>query len=156
MKYKIAYQPEVSLVYFSGNIDEHIGPVLIEIRSQMKGRRVVFDFTYLAQINSIGVSNWLAHIKAFDDLEVVYENCPQTFSSLWLMIPHFGGKGRLASLFAHYYCMACDSGHYHKTLVRQEDCVKANGFPPMPCPTCQKPMQPEPSDQEFLTIFLPG
>ena len=56
MKYKIAYQPEVSLVYFSGNIDEHIGPVLIEIRGQMKGRRAVFDFTYLGQINSIGVS----------------------------------------------------------------------------------------------------
>jgi hypothetical protein len=155
MKYKIAYQPDLSLVYFSGQIDEHIGPVLMEIRGQVRGSRVVFDLAYLTQVNSIGVATWLAHIKSFDDLQLSYENCPNCFSSLWLMIPGFGGKGTLDSLFAHYYCNACDDGTYHKTVVKKVDCVQLGDFPPLPCPVCRGAMKPEMSDQELLHIFVP-
>lgn len=155
MKYKIAVQPDVTQVYFSGNIDEHIGPVLAEVRSQVKSPRVVFDFEFLSQVNSIGVATWLAHIKAFDDVQLTYENCPSTFSNLWQMIPGLGGKGVLESLYAGYCCQKCDDGKYHKTLVRRADCVKLENWPPHPCPLCTSPMFPEESDRELLLIFLP-
>ncbi len=155
MKYKIAYQPDVTLVYFSGNIDEHIGPVLAEISNQVKTPRLVFDLEFLGQINSIGVATWLAHIRSFDGVALTYENCPSTFSSLWQMIPGLGGKGILESMYSAYCCTKCDDGTYHKTLVHRAECRELEGFPPYPCPLCTTPMYPEESDRELLNIFIP-
>jgi hypothetical protein len=153
LKYKVSYEPDQTTVRLSGPIDEHIGSVMEEIRSQVKGRRLVIDCDGVGLINSIGVSVWLAHIGAYTGYDLKFVRCPYTFTSLCLIIPSLPGTGSVESLYVRYLCAKCEDRDHRLVLADRTPTLAAGRFTEVPCPKCKRVMTPEPDDADLIEVF---
>jgi hypothetical protein len=153
VKYTIKFAADHTTVLFKGHIDERIGEAMTEIRPQVKTHGVVFDLSAVDLINSIGISTWIAHLAAFDGLDVRYLRCPHSFVTLCEMIPVLVKGRRLESFFIRYACDSCAGTDVHYGLVTRAETVAAGGFPAMACPRCKKPMEHDPHDDDFKSFF---
>jgi hypothetical protein len=136
-----------------GMIDERAGEVLREIRTQTKTPLLVFDCDGVTFINSIGVSTWIAHIKAFAGIDLRFVNATYPFASHCLIIPDLAGGGRIDSLYVRYYCEHCDTGDYQSSLATREEIAKQPRFRSLPCMRCRRPLAPDPDDGDFLALL---
>jgi len=155
MRYKMTFTPDLTTAHLRGHVDEHVGETLSEVRRQIRTRRAVLDLGGLGILNSIGVSIWLAHIKAFDDLELVLTHCPFSFTSLCLLMPELAGQGRIQSFYVRYYCDHCHDDQEQPALVTEDEATALGGCPPSACRRCGRPMAPEEADLDLLQLFTP-
>lgn len=153
VKYKVVFEPDLTTVHFSGHIDEHIAEVLSDLRPQIKTKRAVFRCEGINLINSIGISTWIAHIKAFDDLDLAYSHLPYNFISLCQMIPVLTAHRTLLSFYVRYECEACAGDDLQFHMVERDESLKLGRFKPMPCSKCHTPMEPDPNDEDLIELF---
>ena len=155
LTYKMTFADGITTAALDGMIDERAGEVLREIRTQVKTPAMVFDCDGVTFINSIGVSVWIAHIKAFSGLQLRFVNATYPFASHCLIIPDLAGGGRIDSLYVRYYCEHCDTGEYQLSLALRDDIAKQGRFRVLPCMRCRRPLGPDPDDGDFLALLGP-
>ena len=153
MRYKMTFEPELTTAHLRGHVDEHVGQALAEIRRQIRTRRAVLELSGLGILNSVGVSIWLAHIKAFDDLELGLAQCPYPFTSLALLVPELAGNGRIQSFYVRYYCDRCGDDEEQQGLVTAADAQALRAYPPLACRRCGTAMVNEEADLDLLQLF---
>lgn len=155
MKYQIQFAADCTTVTFKGHIDERIGEVLAEIRPQVRTRVAVFDLAGIDLINSVGISTWIAHLSAFDSVDVCYMRATYAFVSLCSMIPVLLVGRRLESFQIRYSCPPCDDAFDEVVLgwVTRDETLAAGKFRASTCPHCKKPMEADPHDEDFRTLF---
>ena len=155
MRYKMTFATDLTIAHLKGHVDEHVGGTLAEVRRQIRTRRAVLDLGGVGILNSVGVSIWLAHIKAFDDLELELTNCPHPFTSLVLLVPELAGKGRIHSFFVRYFCDHCADDEEQQGLVTSEETLALGTFPAKGCRKCGLAMGVEEADLDLLELFAP-
>ena len=147
LKYKVSYEPNLTIVRLNGPIDEHVSDALEDLRPQVKTPKLIFDCEHLSFINSIGAANWMALMREYSTIELCFVKCPTVFTNLCLILPDLTGGGRIDSLFVHYFCPGCEE-ELDNQLVHRAEIVKS-GFPPRSCPKCQTAMAVDPEDEDF-------
>ncbi len=153
MKYKIKFASDLTTVAFDGAIDEHIGPVLAEIRAQIKTKEALFDLAKVGLVNSIGVSTWIAHMAAFDGMSVAFTRVPYTFISLCRIIPVLAQGRTIHSFEIRFYCDHCDDDEVQFGFVHREEALVTGVIKAAVCPSCKKPMEADPNDTDYVRFF---
>lgn len=153
MKYKITNQPDVSVVFLQGNIDERINEALAAMRPKLTARHVVFQCEGVNLINSIGISQWIAAMKGFEGLDVAFSHMPYPFVSLCRMIPLLKQGRTIHSMQVRYFCDGCADDDVQTILVTRQEALAAGRFPAAPCRRCRQPMTVDPNDADYIELF---
>lgn len=150
LKYKTTFEPQLTTVKLSGPIDEHVGEVLEDLRPQVRTPHVTFDCEDVTIINSIGAATWMAHLRAFQEMDVKFIRCSTAFTSLCLIMPDLIGSGAVESLFVTYYCKPCD---HQLSILAERSQLLTSGYPEHDCSTCKAPMIVDPENADFIDVI---
>ena len=125
------------LVTLTGAIDEHaeLAPL-----AALDASAVDFDLADVSRINSCGVREWVALMRAVPPGRALrFRRCSLAFVTQLNMIGSFAGHAVIESFYAPYVCERC--GEDHLELLRIEDVLAAGGGAPVRrCPNCTDPL----------------
>lgn len=154
VRYKIEFQPGVAIVRFKGDIDEHVGEALADIRPQIKVPKLILRCEGIGLVNSIGISTWIAHLRSFDGIKIEYSHVPYMFAALMNIMPTLTGAADITSVEAQYYCDKCDPDEPQLMHVTATE-VKAfnKKLPPRACPKCKNALEGAENDIDFAELF---
>jgi hypothetical protein len=125
-----------------GRLDE--AAQLVREVGAWTARRVIIDTGELTFINSIGIREWMHFLAALTSAgaTVIHDRCSEPLVEQMCFIPAVRAGGTVRSFHAPYLCPAC--GAEASLLVDVEthrESLRALRAPPMPCPSCQQPME---------------
>ena len=126
-------------VAIKGQVDEasDLTPIAAEIGPGL----VVFDTSGIDRINSMGCKQWLRFMQVLDGRgnQTVLQNCSMAMAQQIVMIRGFEGGGAVRSVFAPYFCSACD--HEKLQLVELSQGFDVNEILSIPCDKCPAAME---------------
>ena len=97
------------------------------------------DLADVRRINSCGVREWINFVQQLGKRSLVLERCSVPVVAQLNMITNFVGKGRVESVFAPFFCAACDRQHLE--LVQTAGLSPQSALHEMSCPTCGAQME---------------
>lgn len=129
--------------------DANLAPLLQEPHSHL-----VFHFTQIREITSIGVRKWVEGLHALQKSgkTIEYQNCPEIFVEQWNLILEMTQGVAIHSFEISFICEDCDEEVLRMFKVTDLD---IENLPPLiPCPSCQKEMITEEEDAfHFMETF---
>jgi anti-anti-sigma regulatory factor len=119
--------------------------------AELKGR-VVLDLEGIDHVNSFGVREWIRFMTALREQtsEIVLERCSVPVVQQFHMVPNFLGRARVRSVFAPYFCSACNNEH--SVLVPLEPGVPVRMPAPPLCPNCNGPLEFDDIAEQFFSF----
>lgn len=139
LTWKVKQRDTDQLVAMSGMISEQAK--LETLADQVQGPVVAFDLGEVTRINSTGVRDWLTLIRALKakGIEIALERCSVPIVHHLNMISGFEGGGTVRSVFAPYYCAACN--REDQQLVSLDAGSEIHIDETRVCPECGGPME---------------
>ncbi len=152
MKIGCIIKGDTTTVTLEGNLSEESEQGLLELRSQIKTPKVVFDVAGVKHINSYGVLRWMGFVRDVGaKAQLEFHRCPINFIEYCGMLRGFLGGGQAVSMLITFCCQRCEA-----LSVRLLDCatVQAQGvLPEAACVGCGGRTRPD-LDIGSLTHFL--
>lgn len=101
-------------------------------------KRVAIDLSEVDRVNSYGVREWIRFLKALVDggAQVFLDRVSVPMVRQMNMIPQVRGGAEVRSLFAPYYCPACDDEQRLPLTAGSRDAPEH-----APCPACGAEME---------------
>lgn len=153
MEYSLSQTPEGKNVALMGLINEDSELTFQHILAEIKDeKRVIFNFSQVKTINSLGVRSWVSFLRNLEDkCEIVFAECTADVIMQINMIPSFLGKGKVESFYVNYVCEICNKEE--KKLVLTKD-LAPKTLPPSPvCSAEDCGIQTEELEEEYF-VFL--
>jgi len=154
-------KPSLSIKEEEGETRVIVGPVINEdMRALMAanemrlGKKIVFDFSEVQMINSVGVRDWCLFMARLNSAEVSYENCSEAVILEINMVCSFKGKAIIKSINREYECLDCRTkAIVHLNAGTDFDRGKLPEPQAVSCERCGKGSTPVTADDE-LFLFL--
>jgi anti-anti-sigma regulatory factor len=144
LTWKIETRGAETHVVLTGAISEYapLDPLLSELAGPSNPSTVTIDLAGVSSINSIGVRNWLELMRALETrgVALVLERCSVPIVHQLSMIAGFEGVGTVRSVFAPYYCAACNRAE-DRLLSLEGEGVAERLLEPGACPACGGPQE---------------
>ncbi len=139
---------DTTLAGLAGEIteDSDFGPLL-----EAAGTTLVLDLAEIKRINSTGVREWINFVSNLgkNGRKLVLERCSMPIVQQLNMISNFRGNGTIKSIYAPYYCAACDKPHAELVDL-------AAPIPdfdaPLACPDCGADMEFDDLADSYLSF----
>ncbi len=131
---------------FVGDINEYSDFNQIDLSDS---EEVIFDFSGVRFVNSIGLRGWILWVKKIKDKRVTFEGCPRYVVDQMNILDGFlPPQALVGSFFVPYYCDACDHTELylaHRGVDFQEGTAdqieKINMADKRKCPQCGAPAE---------------
>ena len=108
------------------------------------------NFKDVQRINSCGVRDWVLLLQARAGQPLAYEACPIAIVRQINSVPEFSKGIVIRSLFAPYFCEACDE----ERLILIDPATVQNRQPPaVPCATCKAPLKFDAIPNQFFQFL---
>ncbi len=124
-----------------GRLDEAVQ--LVPSVATWAARRVILDTGELTFINSIGIREWMHFLAGLTSAgaTLIHERCSEPLVEQMCFIPAVRCGGTVRSFHAPYLCSKCGAETSELIDVAlHHDTLRAMKAPPLPCPSCQAPM----------------
>ena len=144
--------PDVGKVILVGEINEDAEMTLGELKQQLPNQACTFNFKNVSSINSCGVRAWINFLRdAEGGRKISFEECTPEVVSQINMIPNFKGSASIKSVYAGYFCDACEN---HSLQLFQEGSNLPTDMnidlPDVVCKNCGEIMEMEELEEEFF------
>ena len=116
------------------------------------GKQLVLNLEGVQRINSTGVREWINFINALgkNNRDVTLERCSVAIVQQLNMIANFRGQAKVTSLFAPYFCAACDTDRT-RLLDLSQPLPDLNET--LPCSVCKEPMELDDLPESYLAFL---
>jgi len=141
-------------IAFIGKINEDSEMVFKTIISSLPpSQKIIFNFSQVTSINSLGVRSWITFLRSLNDtLEIIFQECTPDVIMQINMIPSFLGKGTVESFYVNYICDTCDKET--RELIKTAD-LKPKTFPNPPrCTNENCDIQTEELANEYFAFLM--
>lgn len=155
MEYKVSQDASgATHVALAGAINEDAELNLQALTRDLAGKpEVVFNFSQVKSINSLGVRAWVMFLRSVDDgRKIAFEECTPDVIMQINMIPSFVGKAAVRSFYTSYICENCDNSQ--RILIDTSSLAPKSLPPSQTCPKCQSPMETEELEEEYFAFLL--
>lgn len=111
------------------------------------------DLHDVRRINSFGVRAWIEVMRQIPrEVRVRFCKCSPPVVEQCNMVTAFSGHAEIVSFYAPMICEPCDE--QLDILVDSESCrARGNTLPRTPCPSCQRDMEIDDLEEQYL-LFL--
>lgn len=153
VEYSLSQIPDGKNVSLMGLINEDSDLTFQHILAEIKEeKKVVFNFSQVKSINSLGVRAWVSFLRNIEEkCEVIFAECTSDVIMQINMIPSFLGKGKVESFYVNYVCEICNKED--KKLIFTKD-IAPKSIPPTPvCGAEDCGIQTEELEEEYF-VFL--
>ena len=153
MKIKVQNEPDVTLLMFSGKVDETISNDLANLQSQINTNRIICDLADLEHINSTGIELWINFFSLLPkEIMVEYIKCSIPFVDVLNIIPMFRCEADVKSVYVPYSCSSCNESEVK--LFDVETLDPDADFPEVQCASCGTQMDPETDVGDYLAFLM--
>ena len=128
-------QGDSTLITIQGAIDES---VILKGVLDAGSRRIAVDLSGVTRINSCGIREWMSAVEAIPaGQEVEFIRVSRPMVKQFNQVAGFGGRGRVVSFFAPYYCSGCDlEESILLSIPDHRDELLADAAPEFRCENC--------------------
>jgi len=141
------------LISFKGILDEnaHLDKIF-----NTEKEKIVINLRGVKRINSCGVREWVNAIKAIPvEKKIEFVECSSSMVKQFNMITNFGGRGKVTSFMAPYFCSKCDKPVEKLIAVNDymEELLKL--IPPLfACSECRERLEFDDLEEKYFQ-FVP-
>jgi len=104
-KSELTLKGDTLSIKLSGHINED---TLFPVPSIKQGN-LVFNFSEVTYINSLGIRSWVNYLKNLGNFAVALEECPPQIVRQMIMTPSFAQNAKVLSIYVPYSCDDCNS-----------------------------------------------
>jgi hypothetical protein len=135
----------VTRVAIVGTIDEDADLTPL---ARLSGR-VELDLAGVRRLNSIGIREWMGAMRELGGrAAITLIRCSRAVVEQLNLIHGFIADSTVASFYAPMRCEPCDQDLDH--LFDRAEVERLGGLPPVPCPSCPRPMELDELEQSYL------
>lgn len=150
--WRLAEADERATVWFKGSFDESTN--LEGLRLRLRGMRwVELDLHGLARVNSRGVGEWCAFLRALGETHYTFVRCSVPFVQQASMVPAVLGTGVVRSTMAPYRCRLCDLEQEHLVEVAGLEPSEVGDLPLPRCDSCGDELELDDDPARFFAFL---
>jgi len=152
LRWRVRERPDYTHVEFTGAFDENANfPALL---GKLSGA-VVFDLGGISRINSAGIREWIAFLRALRPRvsDLVFTHCTPPFVTQLNSIYNFRGTARIESFFAPYVCRKCGSEEAKLLLAKNLSKQRDLSPPAFACEECGHSMDLDETADRFFSFL---
>ncbi len=146
---KLLINQKDNIFYLKGVMNEFakLHPI-----AEFTGPVMILNFKEVKRINSIGVRELIATIEQVDSsIEIIFDECSSVVVYQMVMIPNFGSRVKVKSVYAPYYCPECD--YQEDILIEMENFNLEQSLLKATCQECDSELEFD-DDEKLYFWFI--